>query len=91
MVNSYQLAQVHTTIGHKGGGRRYDFLTEPIVGYQNALGVLMECRQGILGRKDLPQPSIIYRDQFTLGTEVFRLIKVDPKHEPYSVTAVLAL
>lgn len=90
--NSYQIAQVHTTIGYKGG-RRYEFLSAPILGYQNALEQLVGIRKAMLKIDPFTrlqmgiQPSIVYRDQFVCGTEVYRLIKVDPKIGPFKVTA----
>jgi len=72
-LNTYQLVCVHT---NHNGTIRYDFISDFIVGHMPAYYRLAD-KHTELAAKGL-QPSIIWRDLFFVGTDVYRLLKVDP-------------
>lgn len=76
-LNTYQLACVHTNCQPTGTGPgriRYEFLTGYIVGHAEAAAQLWGLRIKLI---KLNQPAtIIWRDMFFSGTDVYRVMKV---------------
>ena len=68
--NSYQMVIVHTAKSFQ-----YEFLTDFIYGHSEAVNQLYKKRDAILAEGH--QPSIIWRDMFFDGTDVYRLMKAD--------------
>jgi len=81
-LNTYQLVCVHTNYHYQPtetshGVIRYEFLTDFISGHTEALNQLYDLRSELMTKG---QPAtIIWRDLFFSGTDIYRLLKVDPK------------